>query len=89
MISFILGIAAGLTSSPISVYAAEIAHQKLRGRLIVFTSIAISTGVLLIYFLGFIMQVCYISLMKLTYFILLKCKSTSRMTGVKFHCVLD
>lgn len=53
-----VGIAGGLSSSPISVYSAEIAHSSIRGRLIVLTSIAIAFGVLTIYFFGFLIQVC-------------------------------
>uniref|UniRef100_A0A1B0CI08 Major facilitator superfamily (MFS) profile domain-containing protein n=1 Tax=Lutzomyia longipalpis TaxID=7200 RepID=A0A1B0CI08_LUTLO len=49
----IIGIVAGLSSSPSSVYSAEIAKPRLRGRLTVFTSISISSGVLIIYMLGY------------------------------------
>ncbi|GAB0093633.1 TRET1 [Sergentomyia squamirostris] len=49
----LIGIVAGLSSSPSSVYSAEIASPKLRGRLTVFTSISISSGVFIIYMLGF------------------------------------
>lgn len=51
------GIAAGLSSSPVTVYAAEIAHPRIRGRLTVLSSVFISFGVLVIYFLGFLIQV--------------------------------
>lgn len=54
------GVAGGLSSSPVTVYAAEIAHPKLRGRLTVLSSVSIAFGVLLIYFFGFIFQVSYL-----------------------------
>jgi len=50
---FFLGITTGLSSSPAAVYSAEIAHPKLRGRLITFTSLAIALGILMIYTLGY------------------------------------
>lgn len=41
----------------ISVYSAEIATPKLRGRLTVLTSMAIAVGILMIYILGYIFPV--------------------------------
>lgn len=48
----IIGIVSGLSSAPAAVYAAEIAHPTLRGRLILLTSFAIATGILIVYCLG-------------------------------------
>lgn len=53
----LIGICIGLSSSPSSVYSAEIAHPSLRGRISVLTSITIGLGILLIYVLGYIIQV--------------------------------
>lgn len=50
---FIIGITTGLSSSPAAVYSAEIASPKLRGRLMLLTSMAIAMGILLIYSLGY------------------------------------
>lgn len=50
---FIIGICIGLSSSPSTVYSAEIAHPSLRGRISVITSLTIGLGILLIYILGY------------------------------------
>lgn len=49
----IIGIVIGLVSAPASIYSAEIATPKLRGRLTVLTSLSIAVGILLIYSLGY------------------------------------
>lgn len=51
------GFSGGLSGSPTTVYAAEIAHPQIRGKLTVLPSVTIAFGVLLIYFLGFVFQV--------------------------------
>lgn len=51
---FLIGVTIGLSSAPAAVYSTEIATPKLRGRLIVLTSMAIAVGILMIYTLGFI-----------------------------------
>ncbi|XP_059619812.1 uncharacterized protein LOC132263835 [Phlebotomus argentipes] len=52
----LIGIVAGLSSSPSAVYSAEIASPRLRGRLTVFTSVSISSGALVIYVLGYFIK---------------------------------
>ncbi|XP_055546945.1 facilitated trehalose transporter Tret1-2 homolog [Wyeomyia smithii] len=52
----IIGIAIGLSSSPASVYAAEISHPNLRGRLTLLTALCTGVGMLLIYTLGYIFK---------------------------------
>lgn len=49
----IIGIGIGMSSSPASVYSAEIAHPSLRGSLIMLSPLVISMGMLVIYTLGF------------------------------------
>lgn len=46
----------GLTMIVMGVYAAEVGTPKKRGRLILITTIAVSTGILFIYILGFFMR---------------------------------
>lgn len=41
-----------------TVYSAEIATPKLRGRLTVLTSMSIACGILMIYILGYMFPVC-------------------------------
>lgn len=53
----LIGICIGLSSSPTAVYSSEIAHPTLRGRISVLSSLTIGTGVLLIYVLGYFIQV--------------------------------
>lgn len=55
--SLILGLAIGLSSSPAAVYAAEIAHPNLRGRLTLLTALCTGIGMLIIYSLGYIFKV--------------------------------
>lgn len=55
---FLIGICIGLSSSPSAVYSSEIAHPNLRGSVSVLTSLMIAIGVLLIYILGYLFQVC-------------------------------
>lgn len=50
------GFGTGLASTPATIYFAEVATSSLRGFLISGTSIAISTGVLVVYILGYILQ---------------------------------
>ncbi|XP_039278504.1 facilitated trehalose transporter Tret1-2 homolog isoform X2 [Nilaparvata lugens] len=50
------GFGTGLASTPATIYFAEVATSSLRGFLISGTSIAISTGVLAVYILGYILQ---------------------------------
>ncbi|XP_053693390.1 facilitated trehalose transporter Tret1-2 homolog isoform X2 [Sabethes cyaneus] len=52
----IIGIAIGLSSSPASVYAAEISHPNLRGRLTLLTALCTGVGMLFIYTLGYIFK---------------------------------
>uniref|UniRef100_A0A182VMP5 Major facilitator superfamily (MFS) profile domain-containing protein n=1 Tax=Anopheles merus TaxID=30066 RepID=A0A182VMP5_ANOME len=49
----IIGIVIGLVSAPASIYSAEIATPKMRGRLTVLTSLSIAVGILLIYSMGY------------------------------------
>ncbi|KAG4077647.1 hypothetical protein HA402_012958 [Bradysia odoriphaga] len=49
----IIGISTGFSTGPSSVYTAEIAHPKIRGRLVVLGSCSIATGIMLIYMLGY------------------------------------
>lgn len=53
---FMIGIVTGLSSSPAAVYCAEISHPKLRGRLTLLTGLSISSGILLIYLLGYFIR---------------------------------
>uniref|UniRef100_A0A182Q230 Major facilitator superfamily (MFS) profile domain-containing protein n=1 Tax=Anopheles farauti TaxID=69004 RepID=A0A182Q230_9DIPT len=48
------GIVIGLVSAPASIYSAEIATPKMRGRLTVLTSLSIAVGILLIYSMGYV-----------------------------------
>ncbi|XP_036330750.1 facilitated trehalose transporter Tret1-like [Rhagoletis pomonella] len=63
---FISGLMMGAVLSPIGSYSAEISLPRIRGRLILGTSIAIATGILTMYVLGLIIRnqfqmVCIIS----------------------------
>lgn len=51
------GIAIGLSSTPASVYAAEVAHPNLRGRLTLLTAFCTAIGMLSIYTLGYVFKV--------------------------------
>ncbi|KAM7342242.1 facilitated trehalose transporter Tret1-2 homolog isoform 1-T3 [Cochliomyia hominivorax] len=51
-----VGITSGLSSAPVGVYSAEISTPKIRGRLILGTSIAVATGITLIYALGYFIR---------------------------------
>ncbi|XP_055374301.1 facilitated trehalose transporter Tret1-2 homolog [Condylostylus longicornis] len=53
---FLMGISMGLASSPCGVYAAEISHPSLRGRLTLGTSVGIATGVFIIYTIGYFIR---------------------------------
>uniref|UniRef100_A0AAG5DGI4 Major facilitator superfamily (MFS) profile domain-containing protein n=1 Tax=Anopheles atroparvus TaxID=41427 RepID=A0AAG5DGI4_ANOAO len=52
----IIGIAIGLSSTPASVYAAEVAHPNLRGRLTLLTAFCTAIGMLSIYTLGYVFK---------------------------------
>lgn len=47
----------GAALSPIGSYSAEISLPRMRSRLILGSSIAIATGILLMYVLGFLIRV--------------------------------
>ncbi|XP_058447708.1 facilitated trehalose transporter Tret1-2 homolog [Malaya genurostris] len=49
----IIGLVIGLVSAPASIYSAEIATPRMRGRLTVLTSLAIALGILIIYSFGY------------------------------------
>lgn len=49
----IIGLVIGLVSAPASIYSAEIATPRMRGRLTVLTSLAIAVGILMIYTFGY------------------------------------
>ncbi|XP_055374142.1 facilitated trehalose transporter Tret1-2 homolog [Condylostylus longicornis] len=53
---FIIGITTGMSSAPCSIYAAEISHPKLRGRLTLGSSVATAGGIFLIYMLGYLIR---------------------------------
>ncbi|XP_052866436.1 facilitated trehalose transporter Tret1-like [Anopheles cruzii] len=50
----IIGVAIGLSSTPASVYAAEVAHPSLRGRLTLLTACFTGIGMLMVYSLGYV-----------------------------------
>ncbi|XP_037955146.1 facilitated trehalose transporter Tret1-like isoform X1 [Teleopsis dalmanni] len=52
----VIGITNGMSGAPVGVYAAEISMPKIRGRLILGTSIAVASGITLIYLLGFFIR---------------------------------
>ena len=54
---FISGVAIGMSSSPAAVYAAEISHPRLRGRLTILSSLCTALGMLFIYLLGYLIPV--------------------------------
>lgn len=57
MVSRVLvGISSGLSSAPVGVYSAEISTPKIRGRLILGTSISVALGITLIYGLGYFIR---------------------------------
>ncbi|XP_043279057.1 facilitated trehalose transporter Tret1-like isoform X2 [Venturia canescens] len=53
---FIGGIATGLAAVPATVYSAEVASPKWRGTLATWSSIAIATGILIVYIFGYLLQ---------------------------------
>ncbi|KAI8127575.1 Facilitated trehalose transporter Tret1 [Lucilia cuprina] len=53
---FLSGIMIGLCVSPVGVYSAEISLPKIRGRLILGTSIGIAAGILFMYVLGYFIR---------------------------------
>lgn len=46
----------GLSSAPVGVYSAEISTPKIRGRLILGTSISVAGGITVIYILGYFIR---------------------------------
>ncbi|XP_037946125.1 facilitated trehalose transporter Tret1-like isoform X2 [Teleopsis dalmanni] len=56
MSRFVIGLSNGMSGAPVGVYAAEISMPKIRGRLILGTSIAVASGITLIYLLGFFIR---------------------------------
>ncbi|XP_053964931.1 facilitated trehalose transporter Tret1-like [Anastrepha ludens] len=63
---FVSGLMMGAALSPVGSYSAEISLPRIRGRLILGSSIAIATGILLMYVLGFFIRnhfqlICLIS----------------------------
>ncbi|KAM7346242.1 facilitated trehalose transporter Tret1 isoform 1-T3 [Cochliomyia hominivorax] len=53
---FLSGIMIGLCVSPVGVYSAEISLPRIRGRLILGTSIGIAAGILFMYVLGYFIR---------------------------------
>ncbi|KAL7735241.1 hypothetical protein ACLKA6_004496 [Drosophila palustris] len=53
---FIIGIVMGLASAPAGVYAAEISLPKLRGILILGTSISVALGITVLYSIGYFIR---------------------------------
>ncbi|EDW08089.2 facilitated trehalose transporter Tret1 isoform X1 [Drosophila mojavensis] len=53
---FIIGIVMGLASAPSGVYAAEISLPKLRGCLILGTSISVALGITILYSIGYFIR---------------------------------
>uniref|UniRef100_A0A1A9X3T6 Major facilitator superfamily (MFS) profile domain-containing protein n=1 Tax=Glossina brevipalpis TaxID=37001 RepID=A0A1A9X3T6_9MUSC len=53
---FLIGVTHGLSSAPVGVYSAEISTPKIRGRLILGTSISVSLGITIIYVLGYFIR---------------------------------
>lgn len=53
----IIGISTGFSTGPSSIYTAEIAHPKIRGRLVVVASCSIASGIMIIYLLGYFIPV--------------------------------
>ncbi|XP_075169846.1 facilitated trehalose transporter Tret1-2 homolog [Haematobia irritans] len=53
---FFVGLASGLSSAPVGVYSAEISTPKIRGRLILGTSISVAAGITMIYILGYFIR---------------------------------
>ncbi|XP_073811259.1 facilitated trehalose transporter Tret1-2 homolog [Musca autumnalis] len=52
----IQGIGMGLSSAPVGVYSAEISTPKIRGRLILGTSISVAAGITVVYILGYFIR---------------------------------
>ncbi|XP_049535903.1 facilitated trehalose transporter Tret1-like [Anopheles darlingi] len=52
----IIGVAIGLSSTPASIYAAEVAHPSLRGRLTLLTACFTGVGMLMVYSLGYMFK---------------------------------
>uniref|UniRef100_A0A1A9X3T7 Major facilitator superfamily (MFS) profile domain-containing protein n=1 Tax=Glossina brevipalpis TaxID=37001 RepID=A0A1A9X3T7_9MUSC len=53
---FLSGVMIGLCLSPVGVYSAEISLPRIRGRLILGTSIGIAAGILFMYILGYFIR---------------------------------
>lgn len=56
---FFNGISAGLCASPGIVYCAEVVHKKIRGKVIITSTIFIASGMLLTYVWGYFLPVSY------------------------------
>ncbi|XP_054736627.1 facilitated trehalose transporter Tret1-2 homolog [Anastrepha obliqua] len=53
---FCIGIAMGIASAPVGVYSAEISLPRIRGRLILGTSVSIAAGIMVIYLVGYFIR---------------------------------
>ncbi|XP_050323607.1 facilitated trehalose transporter Tret1 isoform X2 [Bactrocera neohumeralis] len=53
---FCIGIAMGIASAPVGVYSAEISLPRIRGRLILGTSVSIAAGILVMYIMGYFIR---------------------------------
>lgn len=51
------GVAVGMSSSPAAVYAGEISHPQLRGRLTLLSALCTALGMLFVYLLGYLLPV--------------------------------
>lgn len=49
---FFVGLSSGMVGAPARVYAAEVTQPHLRGMLVAFASVGVSTGVFLVYLIG-------------------------------------
>ncbi|XP_067634128.1 facilitated trehalose transporter Tret1-like [Eurosta solidaginis] len=53
---FFIGVTMGMSIAPVGVYSAEISLPRIRGRLILGSSISTATGILVIYLLGYFIR---------------------------------
>jgi MFS family permease len=67
-VNFSIGIGVGMSSSPAAVYAAEISHPSLRGRLTLLSAMCTAIGMLFIYTLGYVIPVSGRAFVNLSYF---------------------
>lgn len=54
---FFIGITCGIGTAPSGAYIGEISNPKIRGRLVLLTSVSIATGITLMYVLGYFIRV--------------------------------